>query len=84
MAYDREIKVYDERKQSLTDMKECSRIFLPKPLEVKKEEQELHSKVSEEYRKDMCDEHGRQKKTLTMGEIRGIKKLEKIKQDGKL
>ena len=89
MVYDSENKVYDERKQRVTDLKECSRIFLPKPLEVKREAQlemrrELHSRVSEEYRKEMCDDQGRQKKILTTEEIRGLKKLEKRKQEGEI
>ena len=60
-VYDSEKRIYDERKQKVTDLKECSRIYLPKPLEVVKEAQlemrrELHSKISEEYRKEKCDD----------------------------
>ena len=32
MAFDPKRKVYDSRKKRVTDMKECSRITLPKPL----------------------------------------------------
>ena len=60
-VYDAETKTYDERKQRVTDLQECSRIFLPKPLEVTKEAQlemrrELHTRISEEFRKRKCDE----------------------------
>ena len=51
MVYDSESKTYDERRQRVTDLKECSRIFLPKPLEVTKETQlemrrELHIRLT--------------------------------------
>ena len=51
MVYDSESKTYDERRQRVTDLKECNRIFLPKPLEVTKETQlemrrELHIRLT--------------------------------------
>ena len=88
-VYDCVKRVYDERRQRITDLKECSRIFLPKPLEVTKEAQlemrrEVHKRLSEEYRRDKCDERGRQERNLTIEEQRGLKKLEKRKNDGEI
>ena len=88
-VYDCENKIYDERKQRVTDLKECAKIHLPRPLEVKKEahlemRREVHSEVSEEYRRGRCDEKGRQEMNLTREELRGLKKLEKRKNDGEI
>ena len=88
-VYDCENKTYDERKQRVTDLKECSRIFLPKPLEVRKEAQiemrrEMHARISENYRGEKCDKAGRQERNLTVEEQRGLKKLERRKNEGEI
>ena len=88
-VFDCENRVYDERKQRVTDLKECTRIFLPKPLEVNQEAQiemrrEVHLRTSEEYREKECDEKGRQRRNLTLSEQRGLKKLEKRKNEGEI
>ena len=88
-VYNCEDKTYDERKQRVTDLKECTRIFLPKPLQVNKEAQletrrELHQRVSEKYRREQCDDKGAQENNLTREELRGIRKLEKRKNNGEL
>ena len=54
--YDPERKEYDERRQRVTDMAECTRIHLPKPLKVTREAElemrrEAHGKISEKYRR---------------------------------
>ena len=89
MVYDSESRVYDERKQRVTDLKECSRVFLPRPLEVQREAQlemrrEVHEKISKEFRKEKCDEKGRQENNLTREETRGLRKLEKRKNEGEI
>ena len=88
-VYDAETKVYDERKQRVTDLQECSRIFLPKPLEVTKEAQlemrrELHTRISEEFRRKKCDEQGNQGRTISREELAGLRKLEKRKDAGEI
>ena len=50
--------IYDERKERVTDLKECAKIHLPRPLEVKKEahleiRREVHSEVGEEEEEAM-------------------------------
>ena len=58
-VYNPEDKSYDERKMRVTDMEECTRITLPKPLGIKREAEielrrNVHKKVSEEYRREKC------------------------------
>ena len=82
-------RVYDERRQRVTDLKECTRIFLPNSLDVKREAQlemrkETHTRISEEYRRMNCDEKGRQENNLTREQQRGLKKLEKRKNNGEI
>ena len=88
-VYDPEDKSYDERKMRVTDMEECTRIHLPKPLGIKREAEielrrEAHKKVSEGYRKEKCDERDNQEDNLTKQERRGLKSLEKRKKDGEI
>ena len=88
-VYDPQNREYDERRKRVTDMQECSRVFLPRPLKVTQEAQlemrrEMHSRVSKEYRKKFCDEKGKQENNLTKEEMRGIRKLEKRKQAGEI
>ena len=57
LVYDSENRRYDERKQRVTDLKECSRIFLPKPLDVNQEahlemRREAHKRISEAHRRE--------------------------------
>ena len=73
----------------MTDLRECNRVVLPKPLKVEQEAQlemrrTKHRQISEEYRRKMCDDNGRQEMNLTREEMRGLKKLEKRKQDGEI
>ena len=56
-VYNPENKSYDERKMRVTDMQECTRIHLPKPLDVKREAEielrrDIHRKVCETYRRE--------------------------------
>ena len=93
-AMDRQVynpvtKEYDERRWRVTDMPECSRIHLPKPLEVKHEAEiemrrDAHSRVSREYREMYCDQRGTQESNLTPQERRGLKSLEKRKNEGEI
>ena len=45
---------------------------------------EVHHRASEEYRREKCDEKGRQGKNLTGKEMRGLRKLEKRKNEGEI
>ena len=45
---------------------------------------EAHAKISEEHRKEKCEEKGRQEINLTQSEIRGLKKLEMTEKSSKM
>ena len=88
-VYDPEKKQYDERRQRVTDMAECTRIHLPKPLKVAREAElemrrEAHGKISEKYRRENCDEKGNPQSNLTRQELRGLKSLEERKEKGEI
>ena len=44
----------------------------------------MHTRVSEKYREEKCDRAGRQERNITQEELRGLKKLEKRKNDGEI
>ena len=81
-VYDPQTKEYDERKRRVTDLKECSRVTLPKPLNITREAQiqtrrEIHSKIFRQYVQENCKKEGEQKTNLTEQEERGLKSLMK-------
>ena len=46
---------------------------------------EIHQRVSEEYRREKCNDKRMQEKTsLTLEEMRGLRKLEKRKNNGEI
>ena len=64
--YDPENKVFDDRKRRVTDLKECSRVTLPKPLPpdleaVIESRRDFQTKTYRKYRNENCDKHGNQK-----------------------
>ena len=75
-------KTYDERKRRATDLKECNRITLPKPLPPTEEakidiRREIHKKIYDKYREENCSKSGEQRSNLTREEQEGLKSLEK-------
>ena len=88
-VYNPETGEYDERRWRVTDMPECTRIHLPRPLEVKREAEiemrrETHARASRLYREKHCDEKGEQVDNLTRQERRGLRSLEKRKNNGEI
>ena len=88
-VYNPETKEYDERRWRVTDMPECSRIHLPKPLEVKQEAEiemrrDAHARVCRGYRMTHCDDKGVQESNLTAQEKRGLRSLEKRRNEGEI
>ena len=82
-------KVYDDRKRRVTDLQECSRVTLPKPLPTNEEalleiRRGIHSKIYSEYRQEHCTNEGEQQSNLSESQQRGLKSLKKRIQDGKL
>ena len=82
MIFDPTNKVFDSRKRRATDLKECARVTLPKPLspddesrlEVRKRTQK---ETFEKYRKEHTNTKGEQKPNLTPEEKSGLKSLQK-------
>ena len=75
------------RKRRVTDLKENSRVYLPKPLPLQEEakieiRREQYEKVFSKFVEDNCSENGAQKSNLTKEQRNGLKKLQKRKKDG--
>ena len=73
---------YDDRNRRATDLVECSRITLPKPLNVTREAQiemrrELHNRVYQDYRAEFCNSKGEQQLEISEEEKRGLENLKK-------
>ena len=88
-VYDPLEKRYDEGKRRVTDLEECNRVVLPKPLSVKRETEiemrrEAHNTVYQEYRREFCNRDGEQKTNLTEEEKTGLKRIQKRVKDGDL
>ena len=88
-VYDPIEKRYDEGKRRVTDLEECSRVTLPKPLSVRRETEielrrESHNRVYQRYRQEFCNMDGEQKSNLTENEKMGLKRLKKRIKDGEL
>ena len=81
MIFDPVNKIFDNRKKRVTDMRECARVTLPKPLtpdeeskiEVRKRTQK---EVFEKYREKNTNDKGDQKSNLTKEERAGLKSLQ--------
>ena len=83
--YDPITNTYDDRNRRATDLKECSRVTLPKPISVKREAQielrgEIHGRIFREYRRKYCRENGEQEMNLNEKE-KGLERLKKRIQD---
>ena len=82
-------KVIDMRKRRVTDMKENSRVILPKPLTAHEEakiavRREHFEEVFSEYCQEHCSEKGEQKSNLTFSQRNGLRKLKKRIKDGEI
>ena len=78
--------VYDDRRRRVTDLKECAKVTLPKPLppqyeaalEMRRSAQE---KIYNKYVETKCNKKGEQRSNLTRSEKEGIKKLAKRRKN---
>ena len=82
-------KRYDERKRRVTDLKECNRVTLPKPLPATEEakieiRREVHRDIYDKYRAEHCDKKGNQRSNLSKEEQEGLRSLEKKVKERKL
>ena len=81
-------KIFDERKRRVTDLPECGRVTLPKPLIVSEEalieiRREIHSRTYRDYRAEFTID-GEQKSNMEENEIRGLRSLLKRIRAGEL
>ena len=88
-VFDPVLKQYDERRRRVTDLKECNRITLPKPLPATEEakieiRREIHKNIFDKYRAEHCDFKGNQKSNLSKEEQADLKYLEKKIKEKKL
>ena len=80
MTFDPLNKIYNDRKRRVTDLEECSRITLPRPLPTKHEtwiemRRGIHGNIYKEHRKDNCNKKGEQASNLTEEQQQGLKSL---------
>ena len=81
-VFDPHKKTYDARRRRVTDLQECSRVTLPKPLSEEEEAKiELRRKsqmeIFQEYIKNNADKNGEQTTNLTEAENKGLRSLQK-------
>ena len=79
-------KVYDERRRRATDLKECTRVTLPKPLPATEEakielRRDLHKRIYDRYRAENCTRSGEQRINMSRDEQEGLRSLEKKIKD---
>ena len=82
-------KIIDMRKKRVTDMKENSRIYLPKPLPAIEEakiaiRRETFENVFKTFVKEKCTEKGEQKTNLTWSQKKGLRSLKKRVDEGEI
>ena len=88
-VFDPENKVYDARRKRVTDLQECSRVTLPKPLSADIEAKlELRKTTQKEifrnYVAKNTDKNNDQKSNLNRQEQEGLKSLQKRIKEGDL
>ena len=74
--------VFDNRKRRVTDLKECNRVFLPKPLEAEQEamfevRRSTQRRIYNQCRDENCNKFGDQRSNLTAGQEAALKNLMK-------
>ena len=82
-------KILDLRKRRVTDMKENSKVYLPKPLPVIEEaniaiRRDKYEQTFKEFVEEKCSKKGEQKSNLSPQQRNGLKKLQKRVADGEL
>ena len=63
LTFDPLNKIYNDRKRRVTDLRECSRVTLPRPLPTKHEtyiemRRGVHSQIYKQYRAEKCAKNG--------------------------
>ena len=84
--YDTRERIFDDRKRRVTDLKECGRVTLPRPLETNNEalieiRRGMNEKIYNDYRRETCNKKGEVKGNLSEEETDGLKSLQKRMRD---
>ena len=87
--FDRINRIIDMRNRRVTDMKENSRIHLPKPLPANEEakieiRRDHYEKVFQKYFQEKCSEKGNQSSNMTQSQLRDLTKLKKRVAEGEI
>ena len=82
LVYDPRRRTFDDRKRKVTDLQECARVTLPKPMDTRNEalvemRRGTNTKVYEEYTAEVCNKKGEVKGNMTEEEKDGLKRLQK-------
>ena len=82
LVYDPRRRTFDDRKRKVTDLQECARVTLPKPMDTKNEalvemKRGTSSKIYEDYTEEVCNKRGEVKGNLTEEEKDGLRRLQK-------
>ena len=80
LTFDPQTKVYNDRKRRVTDLEECSRVTLPKPLPTKHEtliemRRSIHTTIYKDHRRLKCNKKGEQESNLNEEQQQGLKSL---------
>ena len=80
--YDPKTRTYDDQRRRVTDLKECSRVTLPKPLDINNEaliemRRSTNDKIYEEHREKECNKKGEVEGNLSEDEKEGLRSLQK-------
>ena len=86
-VYDPIDKNYDSRRRRVTDLKECSRVTLPKPLKPQEEanleiRKRTQLEIFRKYKRKNCNKNGEQESNLTQEQKQGLKSLQKKISEG--
>ena len=80
--------VYDDRKRRVTDLAECSRVTLPKPMQIEEEalieiRRNMHKKIFSQHREENTD-NGKQESNLSEEERKGLRSILKRIREGEI
>ena len=82
-------KIFDNRKKRVTDLKENSRVILPKPLPPVHEaniemRRNIYKKLFKDFKETNCNRKGEQKPNMTENEIAGLRTRRKRISEGEI
>ena len=82
LIYDTKQIRFDDRKRRVTDLQECARVTLPRPLDTKHEaliemRRGTNEKIYKEYRYEVCNKKDEVQGNLTEDEKDGLRSLQK-------